>query len=92
MLIKVGLYLLQGRQHDQPVSGGPEQLRWLVGNGAEPLEAVSAADDKHAAEAPDAGGVQAAVHRLLQSSRPAAEGRGGDHGPAVGGRPHLGPR
>lgn len=90
--IKVGLLWLQGGEHDQPVQGGPEQLRWLVGNGAGPLEDVSAVDDKHAAEAPDAGGVQAAVHHLLQPFGPAAEGRGGGHGPAVGGRPHPGQR
>lgn len=89
---KVGLLSLQGGQHDQPVQGGPEQLRWLVGYGAVPLEDVPADDDAHAAEAPDAGGVQTAVHRLLQPSGPAAEGRGGGHGPAVGRHPRLGQR
>lgn len=89
---KVGLLSLQGGQHDLPVHGGPEQLRWVVGYGAVPLEDVPADDDAHAAKARDAGGVQTAVHRLLQPPRPAAEGRGGGHSPAVGRHPHLGQR
>lgn len=90
--LEVGLLSLQGGQHDLPVQGGPEQLRWVVGYGAVPLEDVSAADDAHAAKAADAGGVQTAVHRLLQPPRPAAEGGGGGHSPAVGRHPHLGQR